>query len=59
MSSNEFYIWMCLICGFIYDEVVGLLDEGIVLGICWEDVLLNWICFECGVCKEDFEMVKI
>ena len=51
--------WMCLICGWIYDESVGLPEEGIPAGTPWEDVPMNWVCPECGARKEDFEMVQI
>jgi rubredoxin len=51
--------WMCLICGWIYDEASGLPDEGIAPGTRWEDVPPNWTCPECGARKEDFEMVEI
>ena len=51
--------WMCLICGFIYDEKAGLPDEGIPPGTRWEDVPPNWACLECGARKEDFEMVPL
>lgn len=51
--------WMCLICGWIYDESAGLPDEGIPAGTPWEDVPPNWVCPECGARKEDFEMVEI
>jgi rubredoxin len=51
--------WMCLICGWIYDEAAGLPDEGIPPGTRWEDLPPNWTCPECGARKEDFEMVEI
>ena len=51
--------WMCLICGWIYDEAAGLPDDGIAPGTRWEDVPPNWTCPECGARKEDFEMVDI
>jgi rubredoxin len=51
--------WMCLICGWIYDEAAGLPDEGIAPGTPWEKIPPNWICPECGARKEDFEMVEI
>ena len=50
--------YMCLICGWIYDEVTGAPDEGIAPGTRWEDVPPNWTCPECGARKEDFEMVE-
>jgi len=51
--------WECSVCGFIYDEVKGLPEEGIAPGTSWDDVPDDWVCPECGVGKEDFEMVEI
>ncbi|UDG82452.1 rubredoxin [Candidatus Vallotia cooleyia] len=51
--------WMCLICGWIYDEEAGLPEEGITPSTRWEDVPINWTCPECGARKEDFEMLQI
>ena len=51
--------FLCLICGWIYDETVGVPDEGIPAGTRWEDVPMNWTCPECGARKEDFEMVEL
>jgi rubredoxin len=53
----EYRSWMCLICGWIYDEEAGLPEEGIAPGTRWEDVPINWTCPECGARKEDFERV--
>jgi rubredoxin len=63
-TSNQaagagFKTWMCLICGWIYDEAAGLPEEGIAPGTRWEDVPMNWTCPECGARKEDFEMVVV
>jgi rubredoxin len=60
-ASNEgaFRTWMCLICGWIYDEAAGDPDCGIAPGTKWEDVPMNWTCPECAARKEDFEMVAI
>lgn len=51
--------WMCLVCGWIYDEAVGSPDDDIAPGTRWEDVPISWSCPECGARKEDFEMVEI
>ena len=51
--------WMCLICGWIYDEAEGAPEEGIPPGTKWEDLPPNWSCPECGARKEDFEMIEI
>lgn len=51
--------YMCVICGYVYDEAKGAPNEGIEPGTRWEDVPLNWRCPECGAGKEDFEMMEI
>ena len=60
---TEAKTWMCLICGWIYDESAGHPDPdpaaNIPPGTRWEDVPMNWTCPECGARKEDFEMVQI
>ncbi|KAA0693983.1 rubredoxin [Halopseudomonas laoshanensis] len=51
--------WQCVVCGFIYDEAEGWPDDGIAAGTAWEDVPGDWQCPDCGVGKEDFEMIEI
>jgi len=51
--------YMCVICGFVYDEAKGLPDQGIPPGTQWEDVPENFTCPDCGASKSDFEMVGI
>lgn len=51
--------WMCLICGWIYDESQGCPEEDIAPGTKWADVPPNWVCPECGARKEDFEMMAV
>jgi rubredoxin len=50
--------YMCLICGWLYDEAAGAPEDGIAPGTRWEDVPPNWTCPECGARKEDFEMAE-
>ena len=50
--------YMCLICGFIYDEAIGMPEDGITAGTKWADVPMNWSCPDCQARKEDFEMVE-
>lgn len=57
MSAYKKYI--CVICGFIYDEAEGWPEDGIEAGTLWEDVPENWFCPDCGAGKEDFDMVEI
>jgi rubredoxin len=49
----------CLMCGWIYDEALGVPEEGIAPGTAWEDVPEDWACPVCGSRKEDFEMIEI
>lgn len=51
--------YMCVICGYIYEEAKGDPDSGVAPGTRWEDVPLNWTCPDCGASKEDFEMIEI
>jgi rubredoxin len=51
--------WMCVVCGYIYDEAIGVPDEGIAAGTRWEDVPETWTCPDCGTTKDDFEMIEI
>lgn len=52
-------IWMCLICGWMYEEEKGIPEDGIAPGTSWNDVPFNWTCPECGARKDDFEMTEI
>lgn len=58
-SVLEMRTFMCVVCGFVYDEEQGLPQEGIAPGTRWEDIPENWKCPECGAAKSDFEMIEI
>ena len=58
-NTYQYKKYLCLLCGFIYDEAEGWPEDGIEPGTRWEDVPLNWLCPECGAGKEDFEMVEV
>lgn len=58
-SNTEFKRYMCLICGWIYDEAKGWPDDDLAPGTKWEDVPVNWRCPDCGAAKSDFEMIEI
>jgi rubredoxin len=51
--------YMCVVCGFIYDEAKGLPEEGLAPGTRWEDIPENWTCPDCGAIKSDFEMIEV
>jgi rubredoxin len=52
-------MWQCIVCGFIYDEALGLPEDGLAPGTVWADVPDSWACPDCGVAKADFEMIQI
>ncbi|MES2366032.1 MAG: rubredoxin [Pseudomonadota bacterium] len=49
--------WICMICDYIYDETLGMPDEGILPGTRFEDIPESWACPDCGVTKSDFELL--
>jgi rubredoxin len=62
MSTLEhavaFKQWICIICGWIYDEALGLPEEGLPPGTRWHEIPFNWRCPLCDVGKEDFAVVE-
>jgi rubredoxin len=48
-----------MVCGFVYDEALGLPEGGIAPGTAWADIPATWICPDCGAAKSDFEMVEV
>jgi rubredoxin---NAD+ reductase len=52
-------IWLCRICGYVYNEADGLPEEGISPGTPWEQIPEDWCCPDCGVGKSDFDMQLI
>ncbi len=59
MSETQWKKWECIVCGFVYQEELGLPDEDIAPGTRWQDIPEDWCCPDCGVSKEDFEMVEV
>ncbi|NDB44062.1 MAG: rubredoxin [Betaproteobacteria bacterium] len=56
---SYFKTYICIVCGFVYDEAEGRTEDGIAPGTLWADVPENWTCPDCGVTKADFEVVAI
>ena len=51
--------WQCFYCGFIYDQAVGMPNDGIVPGTAWDDIPDDFICPDCGAAKSEFLMLEI
>ena len=53
MSDTKKY--ECTICGWVYDEALGLPEQGIAPGTRWEDVPADFECPDCGIGKDYFD----
>lgn len=47
--------WLCIVCGYIYEEEKGDPDSQIAPNTKFEDIPDNWVCPICGVDKSQFE----
>ena len=58
-AALSFSTWLCVVCVWVYDELAGDPQAGLAPGTRWEDVPGGWTCPDCGVSKQDFEMVRL
>ncbi len=58
-STKVMKSYMCVVCGFVYDEEQGLPEDGIAPGTRWEDIPETWTCPDCGASKDEFELIEI
>ncbi|GBQ24851.1 putative NAD/FAD-dependent oxidoreductase [Gluconacetobacter sacchari DSM 12717] len=54
-EADAFRRYICIVCGWIYDEALGDPDSGLPPGTRFDDIPDDWSCPLCGVCKADFE----
>jgi rubredoxin len=59
MAMSAYREYVCVVCGFVYNEADGLPEEGFAPGTRWEDIPASWVCPECGATKDEFEMVEV
>jgi rubredoxin len=59
LRENPMKTYVCIVCGFVYDEAAGRPEDGIAPGTLWADVPESWACPDCGVAKADFELVPV
>lgn len=57
--SKPYRKYVCLVCGWVYDEALGSPADGLAPGTRWEDVPDDWVCPECGAAKDDFDLAEI
>ncbi len=55
----SYKVWLCTVCGYVYNEELGDEAHGIAAGTKWQDVAEDWTCPDCGVKKNDFEMQQV
>jgi len=50
--------YRCANCGLIYEEALGLPEDGLPPGTRFEDIPDDWYCPQCGAEKSGFELVE-
>lgn len=50
--------YVCKICGWVYDPEKGDPDSDIAPGTSFEDIPDDWVCPECGITKDLFEVIE-
>jgi rubredoxin len=58
-EMSDYKLFVCVQCGFEYDEAKGWPEDGIEPGTRWDDIPEDWSCPDCGAAKSDFEMVEV
>jgi len=53
-TNMEKDLYVCDMCGYVYDPEAGDPDNGIAPGTAFEDLPSNWTCPICGVDKSSF-----
>lgn len=48
--------YICLVCGYVYDEDEGDPVNDIAPGTKWDELPEDWVCPECSASKDEFEM---
>lgn len=59
IDTPDFKTWVCVLCGWVYDEAAGDPLSGLAPGTLWVDVPDLWLCPDCGVGKSEFVMVEV
>ena len=49
--------YRCLVCGYEYDPEIGDPENGVPVGMIFEDIPDSWVCPVCGAGKDQFEEI--
>lgn len=52
--GDEGSLWICELCGYVYDPAEGDADGGVAPGSRFESIPEDWYCPVCGARKDDF-----
>lgn len=51
-------LYVCEVCGYVYDPAVGDPEYGIEKGVEFADIPEDWTCPPCGATKDHFSKMK-
>jgi rubredoxin len=57
IKEAEMQKYRCMVCGYIYDPAIGDPTQNINPGTPFEKLPETWVCPECGVGKDQFEVI--
>ena len=57
-SDPSTALWICVVCGLVYDPAEGDPDSGVEPGTPFEDLGDDWFCPVCGAMKQDFRKLE-
>jgi rubredoxin-NAD+ reductase len=57
-KGNTGMKYVCSLCGWEYDEEVGLPEQGVAPGTKFEDLPEDFVCPICGAEKDAFEKAE-
>ena len=55
MKGVTMKMYVCEVCGYVYDEELGDPENGIDPGTKWDDLPEDWVCPLCGASKDAFD----
>ncbi|HOB15407.1 MAG TPA: rubredoxin [Novosphingobium sp.] len=58
MNEPRYQRYRCTYCSMIYDEELGLPEEGLPPGTRFADIPEDWYCPQCGTEKSGFLPVE-
>ncbi len=56
--NAPFDSYICMICGYVYNEEEGDEDGGLAPGTRFDAIPDDWVCPVCGAAKKEFQLVQ-